>query len=278
MMKLQRCAISICLFGAFTSAGIVPTVAQTSSDDGSAPPIEEEIIVQGRSRTVLREQIRLAEEAVYDRFNEINSNDEFDIHCYNEALTGSRMLRRVCRANFWRDAESRAGRETVRALQGSGFTIDGKVFQAEAMYKSNLLADEMRRLVREDEQLLSAVRRLANLELAIAGPNADKELLQRMDTQSRAHSAEDAELPYGAAIAADVRMGRMPWTHALTHPTFTIANVFGEITALRLICSDESEQLEHEAGVEWTLPEGWASCSVAVEAPSGTAFTLYEFD
>jgi hypothetical protein len=42
------------------------------------PDVGDEIIVLGKSWAEIRAQIQRAQEAVYDRFNEINSNDEFD--------------------------------------------------------------------------------------------------------------------------------------------------------------------------------------------------------
>lgn len=61
----------------------------------------EEIIVYGnKSLHTLREETIAAEEAVFARYNEINSNDDFDIHCYEEARTGTRIKTRICVPNY----------------------------------------------------------------------------------------------------------------------------------------------------------------------------------
>jgi hypothetical protein len=240
----------------------------------TAPAVDDEIIVRGQTRADLRLRIQMAEEAVYDRFNEINSNDEFDIHCRQEMLTGSNISRRVCQANFWRDAQSRAGEETVRALQGS-YSLNAQQFLAEAIYKRRLLNQEMRRLATEDPELGQALARLGTLEQAIDTGKLPQALSK---TASVEKTSGAQALPYGAALEADVRIGRQPWKHPLTQRTFTIANVHGKITSIGVECHGKKERLTYDAGVEWTLPDEWGACTVAVEAPTSTTFSLYEFE
>ena len=40
--------------------------------------VDEIVVVRGRTRVMLRADFELAEEALYEHFNRINSNDEFD--------------------------------------------------------------------------------------------------------------------------------------------------------------------------------------------------------
>lgn len=130
-----------------------------------ATGMTEEVVVRGQTPGALRIRIELAEEAVYDRFNEINSNDEFDIHCEEIAFTGTRMLTRVCQPNFWHAAEEDIALETVRSLQGSAFAAGTGQFRGEAHYKRLLMRDEIERLAREDEEFLEALRHLYLLTL-----------------------------------------------------------------------------------------------------------------
>jgi hypothetical protein len=97
-------------------------------------------------------------------------------------------------------------------------------------------------------------------------------------TAAAQQTAAEGALPYDAALAADVRIGRKAWTHPLTHRTFTFAHVFGEIEQIAVACRGEQGQLQYEAGSEWTLPADWRSCTLRVDAPNGTTFTLYEFE
>lgn len=258
------------MHGAFgQDSGSTETVTEDS--DG----VSEEIVVIGQSPARLRVQIELAEEAVYDRFNDINSNDEFDIQCRQEARTGTRIPQRVCQANFWRAAQSDAAAATVRALQGSS-AISPQVFQGEAIYKSRLLEDEMRLLAAQDEELLAAIVRLAGLTESLA--NSRNRNRQQNQTSARVASASAQQLPYDAAVLADVTIRRDSWEHVLTHRTFAIAHVFGEIDSIRLNCSDATSELTFEEGAEWDIPDDWTPCFVSVEAERGTTFSFFEFE
>ena len=274
--RARKLVIALCFAGSIDGIVFCQEYGQAGADQQPQSSADEEVIVRGRSRGMLRIQIELAEQALYDRFNEINSNDDFDISCREEVFTGSRIPHRICRANFWRKAEARAGRETTRAMQGSGFTIDAKQFQSEALYKSDLLADEMRRLAKEDKQLGQAALHLAELQQAMA----DDEEPAAWSGASSEHVVTAAEqpLPYDAAVMADVRIGGEPWSHVLTQRTFTIANVFGEIGAIDAECDAHTQRLRYEPGEEWTLPDGWGACTVVVEALPSTTFSLFEFE
>jgi hypothetical protein len=66
------------------------------TDDGREALTEkiDEITVLGtRSMRTLRLEVQAARERVYDLFNSLNSDDEFDIHCRNVPRTGTRIPR-----------------------------------------------------------------------------------------------------------------------------------------------------------------------------------------
>lgn len=275
--------IALCCAGFIEAAALGQAESDGAGAAADAPagaaaesqtPVDEEIIVRGQSRAILRFEIQQAEQAVFDRFNEINSNDEFDIHCRREQLTGSHIPRRVCQANFWRDAQAVAGQETVRGLQGSA-SFDAQQFLSEAIYKRHLLEKEIRRLAKEDDEFMQALTRLANLTQAMQTRELPPELSA---TASRDATPSEGPLPYDASLKTDVRMGRKPWSHALRQRTFTIANVYGEIRSVDVECRGRKERLQYEAGAEWTLPDDWQGCDLRVEAPVGTTFSLYQFE
>ena len=70
----------------------------------------EEVIVRGRQIGELRIKVQEAREHAYAIFNEINSNDDFDVLCKDERKYHSRATKRVCRARF----ESRISAETAK--------------------------------------------------------------------------------------------------------------------------------------------------------------------
>ena len=79
-----------------------PAVCQGAPIQTEEPPMfmEEVIVLGNKSLGKLKREMYRAEEALYDLFNSFNTDDDFDIRCYKEAPTGSKIKRRVCRPNF----------------------------------------------------------------------------------------------------------------------------------------------------------------------------------
>ena len=260
--------------GSVSAAGPRTTAAGETDEMAAGETDEDVVVVIGRTPAALRLQIELAEDAVFGRFNEINSTDDFDIRCRQEVYTGSRIPQRVCLPNLWRDAQREAGEEAVRAMQGSN-AFDAALFLAEAKYKYRLMEEEFRELIQSDEDLLESVQHLARLtELA---SNRERHV-GPLETASERFYAGDTDLPYGAAAMVNVGFGDDAWSHTLTYRVFAIANLFGELRDVELVCGSRSERLEYEAGVEWTAPGTEGSCAVTVEARPGTTFSLFEFE
>src|SRR5690606_37904381 len=139
----------------------------------STTPVDEEVVVRGQLRQgALRMQIQRAEDEFYGRFNDINSHDDFDIHCHNVVELGSRIPRRRCEPNFWRDAQGEFARDTVISLQG-GYAGDPQAAIAAGFYKHLELEKEMRELAAADAGLREALARLATLQQAYASEDAD---------------------------------------------------------------------------------------------------------
>jgi hypothetical protein len=136
----------------------------------SVPPVasDEEVIVQGRTPQEVRLEIERVENAVYARFNELNSSDDFDILCSEHAPTGSNIPVRSCRPNFVLRAEQRAGGASLSRMQGTAPRSPQNV-SAHLQQKSEELTAEMQRLAREDEQLMRGLTRLAELNAIAEG-------------------------------------------------------------------------------------------------------------
>jgi hypothetical protein len=251
--------------------GAITVGAAAGAQQGDAAP-EDEMIVFGRIGE-LRKQMRIAEEAVFLRFNDINSDDKFDIECRPTAFTGSRIALRQCLSNDWRDQDSAAAESTVQSLRGES-AVPASMYLAAQRDGQLQLAREMRRLVATDEQLAAAVLRLGETQRALdlqTGARADL-------TLSRQVTAADYEdLPAIARRVFEVRVGKEPWVHGLKSRTFTIGNVAGEIRRLAFDCPDGRKRLEYQEGVDWTVPDGWQACALVVDAKRSTSFMLYEF-
>ena len=140
---------------ALTSAGM----CQTESAQEAAPEVIEtleEIIVYGdKSLHLLREDVIKAEEQVFGVFNSLNSHDEFDIHCIEEARTGTRIKTRSCRPNFVRNITSNPRYSSfIQSESAFGPYIPD---WAGVKKKHRLLEEEMAALTVEHPQLLDAL-------------------------------------------------------------------------------------------------------------------------
>ncbi len=260
-----RAAIALCCAAA-VSAG---AYGQPAPQGGSAKPpdVGDEIQVEGRRAAALRLEIQRAEQILYDRFNAINSRDEYDISCEYEVQTGSKMPRRVCHADFWRVSQARAAHEGVLRQQGTAGTPPSQ-FQAEALSKQQLLAAEMRRLVAEDPELGQAAFRVGSLQQA---------LLQKAPPGITSADADAQGIPHDARVT-HVQIGDKPWDQALQWRTFMIVNLSSKLRSAEVRCIGLTESLRWEEGVEWRLPDDWTSCRLRVDARAGTTFALYEFE
>ncbi len=236
-----------------------------------APPVED-IVVRGRRLGELRFELRLAEEAVYARFNDVNSDDRFDIHCRSEKRYASRITERRCLSNSWREQDANIGEGMARMMQGTpGISLQS--FRAEQLRMQGLLREELLRLALQDDGLKRVVMELGEKQLQVAEASGRELGL----TRERELRAVDGPLPFDAQRAFEVKIDGDPWSVALTQRTFTIALVSGEIREIDVICDGGSEELEFAADVEWTLPDDWSACILSIDAQRDTTFALYEF-
>lgn len=145
--------------------------ALTQEAAAQQPAAIDEIIVPGQTPENLRLEIERLEVAVYDRFNALNSNDDFDIHCASRAPTGSNIPVRTCAPNFVVRVESTAAKRMLHDGRGGAGNNNNPAEQEMLMQKrSRELTEEMQRVAREDEQLLRDLVRLDQLkQLETAG-------------------------------------------------------------------------------------------------------------
>ena len=86
----------------------------TALQSGTETP--EEIVVRGTRLADFRVEVERAREHAYDIFNEINSNDDFDVLCRDETRHFSHSKIRVCRARFENRISSQAAKEYMATL------------------------------------------------------------------------------------------------------------------------------------------------------------------
>ena len=151
--------------------------APASREPVAGPPRQQEapdeVIVRGRRLGELRVEIEQARIRAYDIFNEINSDDDFDVSCHEDSRSGTRMPQRVCRARFEDRISSRAGQEYISAIKWvcpDGLT-QGCIFsdassygisaaqgaEGEAPVRRKQLTEEIMRLANENGRFAQAI-------------------------------------------------------------------------------------------------------------------------
>ena len=121
----------------------------------------------------MRHEVDIAEEVFFDQFNALNSDDDFDIHCYREAETGSHIKRRVCKANYLRRLEAEATQQALLSLQatGAGLVLDPV---AETRQMDKLMLEEMERLAIENPELLEALQEFVGMKKAFEAERRER--------------------------------------------------------------------------------------------------------
>jgi hypothetical protein len=67
-----------------------------------------------------------------------------------------------------------------------------------------------------------------------------------------------------------------PWHHVLIRNHFWLDKVEGEMDSVLLTCGSKQQKLDYVPGEEWSVPQGWRDCSVAVAAEPGSTFRFVE--
>ncbi len=123
----------------------------------------EEITVTGqRTLIALRLQGDEAEDAVYELFNELNTDDAHDVHCAIETRFFSRIKERHCRTGYELDAMEAEARYLRALATGEAMTppIPANIVMAAELPKFQA---RMKELVEQNPVLLEAVIKHAKL-------------------------------------------------------------------------------------------------------------------
>jgi len=131
--------------------------ASVQEAEQDRPDTIEEIVVYGdKSLVRLRQELYRAEEVAFDLFNSLNSDDEYDIHCYYEAPIGSHIKLRVCEANYVRELTAAATAQWLVSQQ-AGASQPYRDALPEIRQKDELLRAKMEKLVVEIPEFRKAL-------------------------------------------------------------------------------------------------------------------------
>lgn len=149
-------------FFCFTVAFASGAPAQDQSATNVTPDLDEaidEIVVVGeKSMLQLKQEVYRSEEDFFSLFSELNEDDEFDVRCFYETPSFTRIRNHVCRARFVTDAYSAAA--VKFRTEGPRYpTRDPALVVSQ---KSKALEEKLTALVATNPELQEALNRYTN--------------------------------------------------------------------------------------------------------------------
>lgn len=165
-MLLKYGSVSLCLFIWFSTPTVTAqeSAAEISIEtDDQDQTIEEITVIGMRDITSLDRQVIEARNRIYELFNELNTDDLYDVHCRMIAPTGSRIKKRQCLPNFYNKATTDAAQGW---LSGEVTGNYGGVIPVNAVldYHYPILKEKMKEKVLENRDLFDRFVELAELE------------------------------------------------------------------------------------------------------------------
>lgn len=131
---------------------------EESTDNIASPPppeITEIIINAERPARLVLEEAYEAQEKAFALFNDLNSNDEYDITCGNHTPTGTRIAQRRCEPLYYKNAQFQA---TQDYLQGLSIDLPSEVALWQQLTpKTEHLNKEIRELALEHPELAESL-------------------------------------------------------------------------------------------------------------------------
>jgi hypothetical protein len=129
LITIRRTVLMLCLLSA-------PLTSRAIAADDVPPP--DQVIVQGKRGDLVKaaKEVQLLEQRFFQRYNELNTNKNYAVRCYNEAPTGTRFKQKYCKPVYQSNAEAAEAREFMTALgrgASAGSTSGGGVASSGVM-------------------------------------------------------------------------------------------------------------------------------------------------
>jgi hypothetical protein len=133
-----------------------PPTEPTFDSDAREYILEDITVIGQNSIGSLRYEVDRAADRMYEVYNELNTHDDFDIHCQWNAPTGSRIKRKLCTPVYVKNLQAKATQYALYDMDNSGMTglyID----YTEIAINDAKLRENMKRLILENPSLFDAV-------------------------------------------------------------------------------------------------------------------------
>jgi hypothetical protein len=129
-------------------AAIALVLAVSNVASGEEPI--DEVVVSGARIEQLRSEVARLDDAFNARYNALNTVRDFRIRCKEEAATGTRFRRRICRPAFQDEAEGEHARGFVNKLNTGGSSPSA---QLAISLRNEAFRDNVETLTRSDAML-----------------------------------------------------------------------------------------------------------------------------
>ena len=143
----------------------------SSIPQASDRPIEEIQVLGTRTLYSIRMEIVDEENKIFSMFNELNSDDRFDILCDNIAPTGSHIKQRVCEPRFVTETRAQMTQDYVR---GIGMLVGSSDLEVETAMEREELEKEHLRIAVEHPEYLEMLTELTNLRNTLESRRNDQ--------------------------------------------------------------------------------------------------------
>tara|TARA_Y100001970_G_scaffold141947_1_gene174655 strand:- start:1457 stop:2068 length:612 start_codon:yes stop_codon:yes gene_type:complete len=134
-------------------------------------PIEEIQVLGSRTLYSIRMEIVDEENRIFSMFNELNSDDDFDILCDNIAPTGSHIKQRVCEPRFVTETRARMAQDF---MLGIGALNESSDLGVETKLQQDELEKEHLRIAAEYPEYLEMLTKLMNLRATLEARKDDQ--------------------------------------------------------------------------------------------------------
>lgn len=124
--------------------------------------IEEMTVVESKSLLAYKFEMEMAEDKMYDLYNALNDDDEFDVICEKMRGTYSRIKQRTCRGRF--ELEPLTEVDRIRIENG----MLPRINPPELMRKKSMVLDKMEKLANENPEFREALFELTRVSREFA--------------------------------------------------------------------------------------------------------------
>jgi len=148
---------SLFLSGTVIAAQETHTADSASNSNTETARMPESVIITGQqSIRNLEIQFSNAEDFMYDMFNELNDDRRYDVHCYKEAPTGTKISQRICKPQFLIDSTTNNAKASLAEMQGMS-AVRVTPVHSELQYRYPILEEKMAMLAREHPEFNDAI-------------------------------------------------------------------------------------------------------------------------